>query len=144
MSQERYGLNKSAYFSRVQQTLKDESAVLYTLHKEVMRLTLDLPNFDSYAAYNVERNTRLEMKANATTIIQEAMSLPEAVGQYISAVFALANSNLTQITEDNPNLFFLLANGNDIIFYSLLNSAMFYMNVRLDGLGIVDGHTAFD
>ena len=101
------------------------------MHKEVIKRTLLLADYDTYAGYNTVRNIPLLIRVNSTYSVEERVSLAEAILQVISAVFMVCNANVTELSEDNADISFLLTNGGNSILTALLNSALLYMNVGM-------------
>lgn len=128
--QTNYNMNKTNYINFTQHNMLIQGENLYSLHRELTIATLSLSNYNKFASANTERNIMNDINVNSTYTIEEYDSLDESMTQLLSAVFTITEKGIDEITEDDSDIMFMIANGEDVIMLALCNSALLFMNVN--------------
>ncbi len=126
---EYYGINQTAYVAVVKARLKKEQNDMYSTQKQLVKKTLQLPDYASYADYSTTRNVNVESPVNTSYSLNSTLSVSETVIQFCSAVFSILNYDITYNFMNDSNVLFVINNGYNELLFGILNSANFYADV---------------
>lgn len=126
---EYYGQDKEEFFEALKTNLTAETQVFYRYHKNVSSFTFALPGYDYYHRFNTEEWMNMTIRINNQTVNYEMMSLSESVLKFVSALFIVSNTKISDDILNNGNFNFVLDNGNDYIINAIDEADIFYSDV---------------
>lgn len=129
-----YGMTREQYYTQIQNELKQYVLNMRVVQSSVDIETLSLDGADGYIQMNTKQNNLINIKINQTLRIYEMHSVNEIVNMLETAIFAILNTNINDLSEENNNVDFIIQNGQSVILTALVNSAMLYLTMFQDHL----------